>query len=479
MNAPLPTRTKDLEDDLLNTDDSDDDDESSIAGASSDDEASSLHARLTAIERHDYWNWFVIGVILLNTMVLAIEADYPGEWWAEGVDNLFLAIFVVELLLRLSVYGWDFFSNKDYAWNWFDFIIVFLGVIDQWVISAVTGVTNPTMANVVSTLRVIRVVRVLRAFKIFKHFKPLRLLGIGLVSSLSSVFWIAMMFVSLVFTSAIFVTNMVGHNADSFGEDKEDILHWFGTMPRSMETLSIYLTCDDWSTSARAVNNLYPWMEVFWIWYMVMGAFLVLSLLTGLMADKMKEARDSDDQEQKTKPDALAMCLEKLKQNGGVKSVHIDEQQFREIVQNDEVSKGLSDAGLKDIKDDPNQQLWLFKAIDRDNNNVLSWDEVFDAFTQISKHGESSSNSVLEIMRMEGVLMKLDRRLRTSSANKLTASGLPEPPKFDRKLEEVHARSSLLKARIKALDSELLQFFKATGFTPRSPESPTSPIRSR
>lgn len=110
------------------------------------------------------------------------------------------------------------------------------------------------MNQVVSAFRIIRLLRVLRAVRLFKNFKELNRLMMGLVNSVQSVVWIAVMFAFLIFTSSIFVTKMVGKDADSgiySPADAEVISNSFGTIGRSMITLSVFLTCDDWSTPAR------------------------------------------------------------------------------------------------------------------------------------------------------------------------------------------------------------------------------------
>jgi len=463
------------EDDNQNSDDSEDGGfrsgrigSRSAKSSSAGDDSEGAMWKLKRLEQWEPWRNFVIIVILLNTFVLAMEADSPDMKWSSELDTIFLGIFCVELVLRLVVYRCDFFVNEDKGWNWFDFTVVGLGVMDQCVFGLSANEGDSQVSNIIAALRVIRLLRVLRAVRIFKHLKPLRLLANGLINSLSSVFWIAMMFLALVFTSAILVTSVIGNSDHNF-EDPEQIQRWFGTMGRSMETLSIFLTCDDWSTPARMVNEVYPYMEFFWIWYIVMGAFWVLSLLTGLMADKMKEARDEDEDQQKTEPHEFEELLDSLcltQEREGPLS--IDCKKFQEIVSQEGVSKALADAGLKDMDD--KQRSWLFKAFDRDNNGTVSWDELKESLTQISRHA-SPLASPLEIMKIEGVLVRLDRTLRdwrskqpSSSADKHHRNDVD----WDQRLELVHARSALLKERLKALDGDLQVFFKAMNYDPKA-----------
>eukprot|EP00446_Apocalathium_sp_SHHI-4_P079370 CAMPEP_0177488520 /NCGR_PEP_ID=MMETSP0369-20130122/30200_1 /TAXON_ID=447022 ORGANISM="Scrippsiella hangoei-like, Strain SHHI-4" /NCGR_SAMPLE_ID=MMETSP0369 /ASSEMBLY_ACC=CAM_ASM_000364 /LENGTH=524 /DNA_ID=CAMNT_0018964895 /DNA_START=8 /DNA_END=1579 /DNA_ORIENTATION=- len=475
------------EDDNQNSDDSEDGGfrlggvgSRSAKSSSAGDDSEGAMGKLKWLEQWEPWRNFVIIVILLNTIVLAMEADNPNMTWSPVVDSIFLGIFCFELVLRLVVYRCDFFVNEDRGWNWFDFIVVGLGVMDQCVFDLFwdNDEGNSQVSNIIAAMRVIRLLRVLRAVRIFKQLKPLRLLANGLINSLSSVFWIALMFLSLVFTSAILVTTVIG-NSDQHFKNDEQIQRWFGTMGKSMETLSIFLTCDDWSTPARMVNEVYPYMEFFWIWYIVMGAFWVLSLLTGLMADKMKEARDEDEDEQKTEPHEFEELLESLRSKQEREGpLSIDCKAFQEIVSQEKVSKALGDAGLKDMDD--NHLSWLFKAFDRDNNGTISWDELKESLTQISRHA-SPLASPLEIMKIEGVLVRLDRTLRNwrtkhpSSADKHHRNDMG----WDQRLELVHARSALLKERLKALDGDLQVFFKAMNYDPKADAPFKGPPRRR
>jgi len=410
---------------------------------------------LKRLEQSKEWQYFVIGIIVLNTVALALEADNPTPAYWGVIDNLFLSIFCAELALRLAVYRCSFFCNQDQGWNLFDFTVVSAGVLDQWILDVVLEGGGSQMSTVVALLRILRLLRVLRAVRLFGQLRQLRLLISGLVGSVSSVIWIAVLFFILIFTSAIFVTNMVGTEADSF-EDPAAIRGWFGSMGRSMATLSIFLTCDDWSTPARMVNKQYPWMEAFWIWYIVMGAFLILSLLTGLMADKMKEARDADNTaREQADPDELARLLDTFKGDENLTC-----KEFQEMVSQPEISEALAKCGLQKLGD--SEQKLLFKLFDRDGSGTISWSELHDAFVQISKHACPVA-SPLEIMKLEGIVTRLDRTLREASrGGAMQVNGGPEP--WDRRLDLVHARSEVLVARLHSLEKDVNEFFEAMGY---------------
>ena len=92
---------------------------------------------------------FIMGVIIFNAILLGLETSRVAMNHAGGLivllDKLCLAVFVVELLLKLVVHRLRFFRD---GWNIFDFVIV--------------GVSLVPAAQGFSALRALRILRVLR-----------------------------------------------------------------------------------------------------------------------------------------------------------------------------------------------------------------------------------------------------------------------------------------------------------------------------
>eukprot|EP00913_Durusdinium_trenchii_P000547 g503.t1 len=72
-------------------------------------------------------------VIFINTLWLLAQAAFP--WFREQsfwIDTAFLAVYVVETVLRIGHWKLQFFSHPDEAgWNWFDLIIVLSGLLEE------------------------------------------------------------------------------------------------------------------------------------------------------------------------------------------------------------------------------------------------------------------------------------------------------------------------------------------------------------
>ena len=95
----------------------------------------------------------IIGVILFNAVLLGLETSRTVMATAGplilALDKLCLAIFVIELVLKLVALGPRFFRS---GWNLFDFVIVTLSLVPG--------------AQTFSVLRALRILRVLRIISV-------------------------------------------------------------------------------------------------------------------------------------------------------------------------------------------------------------------------------------------------------------------------------------------------------------------------
>jgi voltage-gated sodium channel len=209
-------------------------------------------------------------VIVANAVVLGLQT-YPGlvERYGDELDLLngaFLAVFVVELLLRLASYGrrpQDFFRN---GWNAFDFFVVSAAFVP--------GVReSSTMLRLARLLRVVRVVRFL---------PDVRVLLVAVVRSLPPLFSLVTLTVLL-----LFVYGMVGWLlfADELPDD-------WGTIGQAMLTMFILLTLENFPTYMNAGIDVHPWSWVYFVSFVMVAAFIVLNVLIGIVLNSMEEARE-------------------------------------------------------------------------------------------------------------------------------------------------------------------------------------------
>jgi voltage-gated sodium channel len=218
----------------------------------------------------------VIGVILLNAVVLGLQTD-PGLVSRFGgilhtIDLVCLAVFVVELLVRLFAFGRGFWRS---GWNWFDFLVVMLALLPG---------TGPFA--VLRALRVLRVLRLLttvpslrRVVAAFLHAIP----GLGGVVAVMTVFFYA---------AGVLATNL-------FGETHPQ---WFGSLGESLYSLFQIMTLESWSMGiVRPVMEVHSWAWCFFVPFIVIATFTILNLFIGIIVSTMQELAVIPDPESQHK----------------------------------------------------------------------------------------------------------------------------------------------------------------------------------
>ncbi|XP_038152897.1 sodium channel protein type 4 subunit alpha A [Cyprinodon tularosa] len=135
------------------------------------------------IVEHDWFETFIIFMILLSSGALAFEDIYIERRRTikiilEYADKVFTYVFVIEMLLKWVAYGFKaYFTN---AWCWLDFFIV-----DVSLISLVANWIGYSDLGPIKSLRTLRALRPLRALS---RFEGMRVVVNALVGAIPSIF---------------------------------------------------------------------------------------------------------------------------------------------------------------------------------------------------------------------------------------------------------------------------------------------------
>lgn len=107
-------------------------------------------------------------IILANAVFIGLDEENPmianSEW-------VFLALYLLEILLKLYVFEPRAFFSRHNFWNWFDTIIVVSALIATIINSATKssgGYTSRQILDIVFILRVLRLIRVVDSIKRFR-----------------------------------------------------------------------------------------------------------------------------------------------------------------------------------------------------------------------------------------------------------------------------------------------------------------------
>lgn len=219
---------------------------------------------------------FIIFIIVLNGIILGVQTsrDLSDGTIAllNMADKLCLGIFIVEILMKLSVYRFSFFKD---GWNVFDLSIVLVALIPS--------------SGGLSILRAFRILRVLRLITAVDSF---RRVVTGMLIAIPGVGSVAGLLLLVFYISGVLSTMLFG----------EDFPQWFGTLGKSMYSLFQVMTLESWSMGiVRPVMEVQPYAWVFFIPFIMVTTFTVLNLFIGIVVDAMatvKEAEQEDMREE-------------------------------------------------------------------------------------------------------------------------------------------------------------------------------------
>ena len=208
---------------------------------------------------------FIIGVIIFNAILLGLETP-PEVMGTAGtiiltLDWICLAIFVIEIALKLVAHGARFFRS---GWNVFDFLIVGIALMP-----ATHGL------SVLRALRILRVLRVISAAPRLRHVVE------GFVTALPGMGSVFLLMGIIFYIGAVMATKLFGA---SFPE-------WFGTLGASFYSLFQIMTLESWSMGiVRPVMDVYPYAWLFFVPFIMVTTFAVVNLLVGLIVNSMQDA---------------------------------------------------------------------------------------------------------------------------------------------------------------------------------------------
>ena len=168
---------------------------------------------------------FVTLVIVLAGLLVGLQTSSAIEdavgGFLSGVDSAILAVFTVEVVLKVVAEGlepWNYFRT---GWNVFDFIIV-------------VGSYTRGKGGMLTMLRLLRLLRVL---KLVKAFPQLQVIVSALMKGLGSIGYIGLILILCFYVFGI-IGNMLFANNDPFH---------FGQLHYAMISLFSVATMDGWS----------------------------------------------------------------------------------------------------------------------------------------------------------------------------------------------------------------------------------------
>jgi voltage-gated sodium channel len=226
----------------------------------------------------------VFGAIVLGAALVGLDTvPAVHESWGRAIrllDLAVIAIFVIEVIVKIAAWGrqpWRYFLDP---WNLFDFTVTVLCVL-------------PLNSNFVQVLRLGRVARSLR---LVSALPRLQMIVGALLRSLPSFGWITLLLFTMLYTYSVMGVHLFGDN------DPEH----FGSLWTSLLTMFGVLTLEGWLDLMRDQMNGLPKPDgspgiaspiaapIFFVTFIMTGTMIFLNLLVGVIVNSMSELPDGE-----------------------------------------------------------------------------------------------------------------------------------------------------------------------------------------
>ena len=239
--------------------------------------ASAIADRCRSIIDNERFQFFIVGVIVVNAISLGLDTFGSVEQSLGSslaiIDRVCLAIYVVELAIRFLSYlraPADFFKS---GWNIFDLVII-------------GSVFIPGLANETAILRVLRVLRIAR---ILRYLPDIQILGRGLLKALRPLSGLLVLTIVLLFLYGMagwsFFHTTAPENWNNIG--------------RSMLTLFTVLTLEGWPDIMYPLLDLSPWVALYFVSFVLIATFIVFNMVIGVVLNSLDTAHKAENARQR------------------------------------------------------------------------------------------------------------------------------------------------------------------------------------
>jgi voltage-gated sodium channel len=211
----------------------------------------------------------LIALILVNAVILGLETSpqLMAVWgsWLSAADRAILAVFVVEIALRLYVNRLAYFRDP---WNVFDFTVVAIALVPA--------------SGPLAVLRALRILRVLRLITLVPSMK--RVVS-GLLSALPGLTSVMGIICIIFYVAAVIATKLFA----------ADFPALFGDLGKTAFTLFQVMTLEGWAMEVvRPVMAVYPLSWIFFLVFILASTFTLLNLFIAVIVNAIHQEGAED-----------------------------------------------------------------------------------------------------------------------------------------------------------------------------------------
>ncbi|CAE8656285.1 unnamed protein product [Polarella glacialis] len=233
-------------------------------------------------------------VLVLNAVSIGVQAERQatlgstpeGNAYFQAIEGSFGVIFAIELGLRVYVNGFKhFFFGKAMCEHLFDFVLVFLQLVD---IIVTLSISSEAGFNSLGFLRILRLFRLARMVRLVRLVPELRSMVYLISASLSAFVWAAVLMLLIMYCLAVYFTIVASEADVSDSEEHFAQLYW-GSIGGSV--LSLFMAVAggaDWHQFLLVFgqgSSLYIINSFLLSIYVGFAILVMLNLVTGVLVE--------------------------------------------------------------------------------------------------------------------------------------------------------------------------------------------------
>ncbi|MFN3306522.1 MAG: ion transporter [Candidatus Kapaibacteriota bacterium] len=257
----------------------------------------------------------ILGFIIVNSLLVFLggfDFEPNVNYLIFIFDNLLTLIFVVELVVKLKVFGKKYFESK---WNKFDFVLILISI------PSLITLFGIYFANDLSFLLVLRVLRAFKSFRFLKFIPGIEHLLNGVRRALKNSFLAIIGFIVY-----LFIVGMI-----SFFLFKDISVEYYGNPLNSIYSTFKIFTVEGWYDIPDNISkNLIPYAKffvyIYFAFVVITGGILGLSLVNSIFVDAMiSESNDEMERKIEILETKIDMLLQSIKTTN---QIDLDKNKF-------------------------------------------------------------------------------------------------------------------------------------------------------
>jgi len=289
-----------------------------------------------------------LGVICLNAIWLAVDADHNdaellinADWPFQVMEHFFCTFFTVEVSIRFVSYRRKYLCLTD-AWFVFDAILVFLMVIETWLLTIVMSASGSTTglgsASVMRLIRLLRLARMARVLRLLRALPELLILVKGMASATRSVAYALCLLVALLYIfSIIFVQLSTGTPLKAM---------YFTSVPKSMYVLMKHgAFLDGMGDFLDDLGEESGVQAAIFLLFVLFSALMVMNLVIGVLCEVVSAVSATEQEAMRidSAKDVIRTHIHEMDENG---DNVISKSEFLSVVDSKDLVFALQEIGL-------------------------------------------------------------------------------------------------------------------------------------